>query len=249
MKRAVLEAKRDEAETAALIVCDEVECEILDEELRTAAHRLPIERVQYGVSSTVGRGTASPHGWPLAVVGIVTAEWTLIDLPVIGTGERHAVVLKLIDRRRRIPAQVLDCILVTEPIGALDRVIHMPTPVVGTLVSKGGCDTALRRHGVGAGWKHLCYACRAQSRLDSTERRSQSCASSADDHHVIGMVCQWVSRANERRCSRRHHVRLHQNSSEIIKCRRFGCKERSPTADERDHSKRRHSDGKASACP
>ena len=92
MQRAVLQTERDQAEAAALVVDDEVEREILDKELGAAAHRLPIERVQHGVTGAVCRCTASPHRRPLAVIRIVTAEGTLIDFPVVGARERHAVV-------------------------------------------------------------------------------------------------------------------------------------------------------------
>ena len=168
VNRTVLKKKRDQASAAAFIVKDEVECEIFHEEPCTAAHRLPIERVQHGVTSAVCRCTASPDGWSFAVIGIVTAKRTLIDLGVIGTGERHAVVLQLVDRFGCVPTQVLDCILVSEPVGAFDGVVHMPTPVVGSLVSKRRRDAALGRHGMRAGGKHLGYAGGAQSRLDRT---------------------------------------------------------------------------------
>ena len=66
------------------LVADEIKREILDKERGTAAHRLPIERVQHGVTGAVRRCTAPPHRRSFAVIRIVTAEGTLIDFPVVG---------------------------------------------------------------------------------------------------------------------------------------------------------------------
>ena len=46
-------------------------------------------------------------------------------------------------------------VLVSQPIGALDCVVHVPPPVVGFHVAEGGVDTALGGHGVGAGGEEL----------------------------------------------------------------------------------------------
>ena len=69
------------AVAAALVIDDEVEGEILDKERGTLAHRLPVERVQHGMTGAVCRCTASPHRRSLAIVRIVTAEGTLIIFP------------------------------------------------------------------------------------------------------------------------------------------------------------------------
>src|SRR3546814_5480641 len=42
-----------------------------------------------------------------------------------------------------------------QPVRTLDRVEHVPCPVIGAHVAKAGGDPALRRHGVAAGRKDL----------------------------------------------------------------------------------------------
>src|SRR5262249_6493975 len=79
------------------------------------------------------------------------AERPLIDAAVLGARERHAPVLELVDRRRRVAAQVLDRVLVAEPVGSLDGVVHVPAPVVLAHVAERGGDPALRGDGVRAG--------------------------------------------------------------------------------------------------
>jgi hypothetical protein len=47
-------------------------------------------------------------------------------------------VLQLDDRVRGLFTHVVDGILVTKPIGSLDRIVHVPPPVVFGHVTKGG---------------------------------------------------------------------------------------------------------------
>ena len=56
------------------------------------------------------------------------------------------------------PAHVLNCVLVPQPVAALDCVICMPPPVVLGHVAQCGIDAALGRHCVGAGGEQLGQA-------------------------------------------------------------------------------------------
>jgi hypothetical protein len=56
----------------------------------------------------------------------VATERTLIDLAVVGTVERHAVVFELNDNFVGLFAHEFDGILVAEPVGTLDGVVHVP---------------------------------------------------------------------------------------------------------------------------
>ena len=103
-------------------------------------------------------------------------------------------MLQLEHRGHRLPAHVLDGVLVAEPVGALNRVVHVETPVVAVAhVSERGRHAALRRHGVAARRKHLCDAGRFQSRCGHSERRAQSCPARTDDHDVIAVLDDLVS--------------------------------------------------------
>src|SRR5499433_444184 len=110
--RAVVELERDDATAPALVVHDQVDGEIFDEELRRMAQRLAVQGMEDGVAGTVGssRGTLRRA---LAVVDGHAAKRTLIDLALLGTRERHAPVIELVDRLRSVAAQILDRVLVS----------------------------------------------------------------------------------------------------------------------------------------
>ena len=149
--------------------------------------RLLIQGMQHGVTGAVG-GRAGALGDALAEVRGHAAERPLIDLALLGARERHTVMLELDHRGRRLLAHELDCILVAEPVRALDRVIHMPAPVILAHVAERSGDPALRRDRVAARREHLGQACGGQSRLGQPEGGAQSGPTGADHDHVIGVV-------------------------------------------------------------
>jgi hypothetical protein len=76
------------------------------------------------------RGTTRALHRLFAKVLRMTTKGALINRAVFVTIERHAEVLKLNDGFRRLAAHELNRILITEPVRALHRVIHVPVPVV-----------------------------------------------------------------------------------------------------------------------
>ena len=100
---AVVELPARSTPRQAPSVHDQVEREILDEELGRVAQRLAVQRVQHGVAGAVGRG-AGALDRRLAEVAGHAAEGALVDLAVLGARERHAPVLELVDRGRRVAA-------------------------------------------------------------------------------------------------------------------------------------------------
>ena len=139
---------------AAVGVGQQVDREILDEELGTRFQRLLVHRVQHGVTGTVGRGTGALRG-AFTVVRGHAAERALVDLALFGARKRHAPVFEFDDRRNRLTTHVLDRVLIAEPVGTLDGVVHVPAPVVLAHVGERGGNAALRRHGVAACREHL----------------------------------------------------------------------------------------------
>ncbi len=117
--------------------------------------RLLVERVDDRMAGAVGGGAGAVGRRPLAVFHHVPAERPLIDLPGFGARERHAEMLQFDDRRDRLAAHVFDRVLVAEPVRALDRVVHVPAPVVVAHVAERGGNAALRGDGVAAGREHL----------------------------------------------------------------------------------------------
>lgn len=110
----------------------------------------------------------------LSVVVALTTESSLVDFAVGSTRERHSVVLQLDDGLWSFASHVMDGILVSEPIGALDCVVHVPLPVVVLHVAESGIDATLSGYGVGAGREQLCDDSSLESLSDQTERGSQA---------------------------------------------------------------------------
>ena len=97
-------------------------------------------------------------------------------------------MLQLIDGLRRVAAQIFDRVLVSEPVGALDGVVHVPFPVVRPHVAERRGDAALRRDRVRTRRKDLGHAGDVQPRLGAADDGAQSGAAGADDHHVEGVI-------------------------------------------------------------
>src|SRR5262249_12436220 len=128
--------------------------EELDEKRCRVADRLLIEGVQHCVTRSVGSGTRTLRD-AFAEMGCHAAKRALIDPSLLRTRERYAIGLQLYDRRRRFLAHEFDRVLVSEPVGALHRVVHVPAPVVLTHVAQRSTDATLGRDRVAARWKEL----------------------------------------------------------------------------------------------
>ena len=170
---------------------------------RRMAQRLAVERVQHGVAGAVGRRAGALGRRPLPIFGGHAAEGALVDLAVLGARERHAVMLELVDRRRRLAAQIFDRVLVAEPVRPLDGVVHVPAPVVLAHVAERGGDAALGRDGVRAGREDLGDAGGLQAGFGAAERRAQARAAGADDDDVVGVVGEGIGLAVDAGAARR----------------------------------------------
>jgi hypothetical protein len=191
MQRTVRHVERDDAATDP-VLHHEIDRKVLGEEPCLVPERLLIERMQHRVPGAVRR-RAGPLRDALAVVRRHAAERALIDAPVLGAREGHAVVLELDHRGRTLATHELDRVLIAQPVRSLDRVVEMEAPVVLAHVAERGADTALRRHRVAAGREYLGDAGGRQPRLRETERGPQSRAAGADHHHVVGVVDEGIA--------------------------------------------------------
>ena len=192
---AVLQAQGDDAAAGAVLVHDQVDGEVLDEELGRVAQRLAVKRVQHGVPGAVGGGAGALRGRAFAEVGGHAAEGALVDLAVLGAAEGQAVVLELVHGGGRVAAHVFDGVLVAEPVGALDGVVHVPAPVVRAHVAERRGDAALRRNRVRARREHLGDAGRLEAGLGAAERGAQARAAGADDNDVVAVIVDRVGLA------------------------------------------------------
>lgn len=136
-----------------------IEREPLDEELHTGFQTLPIKCMQHRMPRAITCTSSAICLPTLAILQALPTQRSLIYRPLISSRKRHAVVLQLNNRRNRFLSHVVNCVLVAEPVGALDGVVHVPAPVVFCHVAKRSIDAALSRDGVRAGWKELRYAC------------------------------------------------------------------------------------------
>ncbi len=111
---------------------------------------LLVQGLQDHVAGPVGRVAGTPHR-PLAEFPGMPAERALGDLAVRSPAEREPHVLQLVDGVYRLPAHDLHRVLVGQVIGALDRVEHVPFPLVLFQVAQGRADPPLGGPGVGTG--------------------------------------------------------------------------------------------------
>ena len=194
MDRTVGHVDGDDAAAGALVVHDQVDGEILDVELCRLAQRLAVHGVKHRMAGTVGGSAGAPR-LALAELRRHAAKSALEDLAVLGAGEGHAPMLQLVDGFWRVTAEILDAVLVAEPVRPLHGVVHMPAPIVGPHVTQRRGDAALGRHGVRAGRKDLGDAGGAKARLAGADHGAQSRSARADNDDVIGVVGDLVSTA------------------------------------------------------
>src|SRR5664280_584731 len=97
-------------------------------------------------------------------------------------------MLQLEDRGDGLPAHVLDRILVTEPVGPFDRIVHMPLPTVFAEIAETGCNAALGCNRMTACRKHFCNASRRQVCLDGALSGAQTGTAGTDDDDIKRMV-------------------------------------------------------------
>jgi len=124
------------------------------------------------VAGTVGSGATAVCLATLAKVLGLTSKCTLVDLTILSSGEWATVVLKLDDRGGGLSCHVVNCVLVTEPVGALDSVVHVPSPVVLVHVAKSSVDATLSSNCVRSCRKQLGNDSRLETSLSETKAGS-----------------------------------------------------------------------------
>ena len=185
--RTIIHAQRNHAPAHA-VLHDQVECEIFNEKVRVVLQALLIQRVKHRVTGAISSGTGALGGWPLAHILHHAAERALINLALFRAAKRHACVLQLIHSGRCFAAQIFNRVLITQPVGSLDGIVHVPGPVIRPHITQRGRNAALRCDGVAAGREHLGNACRFQARFSNAHRRAQARAARANNNRVIGVI-------------------------------------------------------------
>ena len=88
----------------------------------------------------------------------------------------------------RLPAHVVNGILISQPVASLDGVVHVPAPVVLRHVAKRRVDAALRGHRVRAGGEELGDAGRPEAGLGEAHGGAEAAAAASHDHGIVLVV-------------------------------------------------------------
>ena len=145
--------------------------EVFDEELGRVAQRLAIERVQHGVTRAVGGGAGALRRRACAEFRGHAAERAAdrsCRLRCARTARRSARVRYTASGA--LTAEILDGVLVAQPVGALDGVVHMPAPIVRPHVAERGRNAALGCNRMRARRKYLRDARRLEACFGSAQR-------------------------------------------------------------------------------
>ena len=96
-------------------------------------------------------------------------------------------MFQFINRLGCFARKVFHCVGITQPVRALDRVIHVPLPVVRTHVGQRRGNTALRCHCVRTGRENLGDAGSAQTLFGHAKGRPKTGPTGTDNDHIIIM--------------------------------------------------------------
>lgn len=87
-----------------------------------------------------------------------------------------------------LTGHVVNGILVTEPVGTLDSVIHVPSPVVLVHVAEGGIDATLSSDSVASSGKKLRDTGRIETGLGETEGSTETGTTGTNDNGIVLVV-------------------------------------------------------------
>lgn len=82
----------------------------------------------------------------------------------------------------------MNSVLVTQPVGTLDGIVHVPSPVVLVHVTEGGVDTTLSSDSVASGREQLGDTGSVETGLSKTEGGSQTGTTSTNDEGIVLVV-------------------------------------------------------------
>src|SRR4051794_447413 len=138
-------------------------------------HELLVEHVEDRLAGDVGDVGRALHGG--------AAEGAEVQVTGLVAVERDADVLEVHDLVRRLAAHHLDRVLVTDEVGALDRVVGVRAPVVGWV--DGGVDAAGGGDRVRADRMDLAHDRHRRSRVRGGQGGPLSGQAGAEDEDVV----------------------------------------------------------------
>ena len=97
-------------------------------------------------------------------------------------------MFELDDGCRRLSGHIMDSILVAEPVGALDSIVHVPSPIVLVHVTERSVDAALGSDSVASGREELRDTGCVEAGLGKTEGCPQAGTASSDNNRIVLVV-------------------------------------------------------------
>lgn len=97
-------------------------------------------------------------------------------------------MLKFDNGSGSLAGHVVNGILITKPIGTLDGIVHVPSPVVFVHVAQSSVDAALRSDGVGSGREELRDTGSVETGLGKTESSTETSTTSTNDEGIVLVV-------------------------------------------------------------
>ncbi len=180
LQAAAHEIPADDAD-AAPVLDRETPCEVLLVDVHLPLlhplHELLVEHVNEDVARDVGRvdGSRRTRG----------PKRPLRELALLVAREDAAPVLELVDVAGRLVREHLDRVLVSEVVGALDRVVRVRLGAVLGGVPERRVDTALGGPGMAPRRVQLGHDTDARAGVESLDGRPHAGASGPNDHDVV----------------------------------------------------------------
>mmetsp|Transcript_21645 Transcript_21645/g.42284 ORF Transcript_21645/g.42284 Transcript_21645/m.42284 type:complete len:208 (-) Transcript_21645:156-779(-) len=188
MDGTVLHAHGNATKATAIIAHDEIECEVFHEEEAIKLQSHAVKCVQDRMTSAICCCSTAVCLATLSKFQTLATKCTLIDLAIRRPREGQTKRFKFQDHFWRQTAHVLNGILVSKPVGTLDGVVSMPTPVIFCHVGKGPVDTTLCSYGVRARGEDFADACCLQSVPHESSSCTKAGATGSNDNRIIAVV-------------------------------------------------------------
>lgn len=187
MQATILQIDGQNAATLVILE-DQIQSKVLHKVVAVVAQRLAIQGVQQRVTRTISDGTTSVRLSTLAELQALTTESALIDLSILGTREGHAVVLQFDDSLGCLTCHIMDGILIAQPITALDRVVHVPLPIILLHVTQCGIDATLGGNCVRSCGEKLRYHCGLETLGDQSKCSTQTRSAGTNNNRIVRMI-------------------------------------------------------------
>mmetsp|Transcript_18006 Transcript_18006/g.26865 ORF Transcript_18006/g.26865 Transcript_18006/m.26865 type:complete len:362 (+) Transcript_18006:835-1920(+) len=148
MYGSVLHVQCHNAVASAVLVHEQVHGKVLNEVGGVKGEGAAVQGVEHGMSCAIGRTGTAVGLAAFAILEGLASEGALVDFSVFRAAEGKAEFFQLQHCLWCFSAHVMNSVLVTQPITALDSVIHMPPPIILTHIPKRRINTTLSRHRV-----------------------------------------------------------------------------------------------------